>query len=256
MKLLHLLLLSCSFSRVSAIAAGQLEIKMNEGLGKNNQWAFTSIAQFRDNIRTTWTDAQLVGLAAQAFEDATTAFDDLKSSVKGRKRPQAMAALAINTTVFFSSSVQGGSFLYNPNIDAQNRQNYIPGNLKTQTNCQLVQEALMACQARSTNASGHRTGASCGEPMAAVMFCKDDPQFADLRNARIVTWGFSRNPMTGEQTTGVMVPCKQEAGLDYTDQWGCSQFMSQLGLVVINDQSIQPEDRDTPKPTCVQPTFG
>ena len=88
----------------------------------------------------------------------------------------------------------------------------------------------MACEVRTANGAGHRTGANCGEPMAALALVQITPT-AELDGARVVTWGKFKDPTTKKNTEGVMDPCgpkSQNGGLDWTDTWGCTQLTGKL----------------------------
>ena len=82
----------------------------------------------------------------------------------------------------------------------------------------------MACEVRSLNAAGHRTGANCGEPMAGMTYVQTNPT-ATLDGVKVVTWGKYKVKGKSGWVTGVMDPCgRGQGGLENIDVWGCHQL--------------------------------
>jgi hypothetical protein len=79
----------------------------------------------------------------------------------------------------------------------------------------IVEQALIACQARSTNNAGHNHGGNCGEPMAALAIIRTSSA-ASLKGAKVVTWRRFKDRNNGNNAwvTGVMNPCGGGFGLD------------------------------------------
>ena len=150
-------------------------------------------------------------------------------------QPGAMSAIVVGHSVYLSSSLTGGgSLLYIPNANPSNpRLKYVPGVLNQLNDDGILEWALMACEVRSTNSAGHRSGGNCGEPLAALSFVQTDPTGV-LDGAKVVTWGRYRDRTNGNAwTTRVMDPCMQGAGLGFTNTWGCAQLTGPNGLNMI-----------------------
>ena len=123
----------------------------------------------------------------------------------------------------------GGSYIYDPN-PGPNDKKYIPGVLAKPTDDDIVARALKACQVATIAEAGHRTGANCGEPMAAMAFTRTNKN-KTLKGAKVVTWGsWGKNQ---NKQFGVMNPCQTDSA-SQPDPWGCAQFASLSSL----DKSI------------------
>ena len=124
-------------------------------------------------------------------------------------KPAVITVIVTGHSVYLSFSLKGGeSFLYIPNANTQdNRLKWTPGVLDPARGTSVVTQALLNCQAKSTNNSGHRSGANCGEPMAAMAFVQTNPG-GKLDGAKVVTWGKFKD-QTNAWTTGVMDPCRK-----------------------------------------------
>lgn len=153
-----------------------------------------------------WSDEQIVDLAYTAHAAMIEQYetDYVKYSGLKRKPPGVTTTLVVDNTAYISSSANGGgSFLYLPNGNKD-------GSRYTELNpahpCEdPVKAALIRCQTRSVNPTGHRTGASCGEPMAALAFCATNNQ-RNLDNAKIVT-------ITGKISPKIVPPCGDPDGI-------------------------------------------
>ena len=167
------------------------------------------------------------------------------------KKPGVMSAIVMGHSVYFSSSlVGGGSLLYIPN-NSNPRDRYTPGIFTQATDAGELEWALMACEVRSTTASGHRTGGNCGEPMAALSVVTTNPT-ATFAGAKVVTWGSYRDLTQASKpwVTGVMDPCMTGRGLGYTDVWGCGQLTGRNGLdMIVIPAGTQAVNKDTQGPT-------
>lgn len=143
-----------------------------------------------------WEDSEIVHLAQQAHQAANDAWTDnvdLVVAINLKKylargfteddvyrpvQPTVTTVLVIDNTAYISTSMRGGSFLYRPKSGRttpkdQPRHTVV---LKNRTKCgKEVVDALTRCQTKAEKdygqLSGHRTGASCGEPMAMLAFC-------------------------------------------------------------------------------------
>ncbi|KAF2166026.1 hypothetical protein M409DRAFT_23754 [Zasmidium cellare ATCC 36951] len=141
----------------------------------------------------------------------------------GKKAPGVTTTLIVDNTAYISSSANSaGTFLYLPNGNRE-------GSRFTQLNpahpCKgSVEQALTRCQLRAVNSdTGHRTGASCGEPMAALAFCATNNQ-RSLDNAKIVS-------ITGKDKYKIVPPCGHPDGhLTYDGEWGCHSFIEELAM--------------------------
>jgi hypothetical protein len=112
--------------------------------------------------------------------------------------------LVIGNTAYVASSLPGGAYLYLPNgmKEGSRYTHFDPAHP-----CDgPVAGALRRCQLNTIELTGHRTGASCGEPMAALAYCSTNIQH-DFSNAKIV----SINGKTPETYKSV-APCGNPDG--------------------------------------------
>lgn len=130
--------------------------------------------------------------------------------IRDQPRPDVTTVLVIDNTAYISSSMRGGSFLYRP------KPVWTPSNeprhvavLRNNLVCRKeVVSALTACQTKARakgKLSGHRTGASCGEPMAMLAFSTTTTQKnIEESGARIVS---VKDKSLGSETSKIVPPC-------------------------------------------------
>ena len=144
-----------------------------------------------------------------------------------------MTVIVKGHSVYISSTLTGGSsFLYIPNA---NDPKYTPGNINQAADAGVLEWALMQCQVASTSGAGHRTGANCGEMLAAMAFVRTNPTGV-LDKSPVVTWGRRRAPndqgrLTGPYLFEVMDPCRTDQGLGNAPVYGCSQVSGECYTV-------------------------
>lgn len=141
--------------------------------------------------------AQLGALAKAAHgemdEDLQSKFpfdynDKAKAFAHAQNRPRVMTALVVDKWVFFSSSLKGTHpFIYNFERNA----------IKSEVD-RVIRDALESCAA--AYGGTHRTGATCGEPMACRQIRMSFPNI-DIRASQtaVVSWqskSSERNPNT------------------------------------------------------------
>ncbi|CAD6581407.1 MAG: hypothetical protein ASARMPRED_000604 [Alectoria sarmentosa] len=226
----------------------QLPAQLNANLAANNKFVYTLNAQFEDDIQADWSNEDITMLAQQAYVRMVSKFPaDKRLHPRFKNQSPVMTAIVVGHSVYFSSSLTGGGSLqYVPNQNCGYRDRWTPGNPAQPSPCALVYEALLACQLRSPNNSGHRSGGNCGEVMAATSFCTVNPD-GNLAGAKIVTWGLSR----GVQS--VWNPCMPEPNdLASMDVWGCDSFVKKLSMVAILPDT-NPSNRAIPNFT---PTYS
>lgn len=153
---------------------------------------------------------------------------DLKT-YRGLVKSWAISVIVKGHSVYISSTLAGGaSFLYIPNANTDNKNHkYIPGNINQAADAGVLEWAPMQCQVASTSGAGHRTGANCGEMMAAMAFVRTNSAGV-LDNSPVVTWGRYKAPSdqgrpTGPWIFGVMDPRRTAQGLGKAPVYGCSQ---------------------------------
>jgi hypothetical protein len=161
---------------------------------------------------------------------AFVAHDDMKKAFKATafasymiskpKQPAVTTTLVIDNTAYISSSMCGGPYLYRPNGNTGANQARFTDLNPDHPCAGPVQDALTRCQL--TNIVGHRTGASCGEPMAALAFCATHNE-GDFSNAKIVS-------IIGraETSSKIVAPCGNPDG----------QLVSSISAV--SEQALQP----------------
>ena len=160
---------------------------------------------------------------------------DLKT-YKRLVKSWAMSVIVKGHSVYISSTLAGGaSFLYIPNANTDNKNKYTPGNINQATDAGVLEWALMQCQVASTSGAGHRTGANCGEMLAAMALVRTNPTGV-LDNSPVVTWGrykalSDQGRPTGPWIFGVMDPCRTAQGLGKAPEYGCSQVSGEYCTV-------------------------
>lgn len=129
-------------------------------------------------------------LAFQAHEARKIQFDDKSVRNKIRKftrkspefqLPTVTTTLVVDDVAYISSSIKGPAFLYN--MRHENPPHWHAEDLLSEKCEGIVKDGLLYCQAKakpdlSSNAIGvgHNTGASCGEVLALLSFCKSGRQ--------------------------------------------------------------------------------
>ena len=219
----------------------QLPMRMNDNLASNKKFVYTLNAEFRDDIEATWSNENIAFLAQQAYEAMISKIPTDKATYRLFKKPSPLvSAIVKGHSVYFSSTLTGGgSIQYIPNQNCPYKDTWTPGNQIPSDDCALVSQALQACQLRSSNNSGHRTGGNCGEVMAAMAFCTVSPS-GTLVGAKVVTWGNFQNVQS------VWDPCeKHNNDLASAPTWGCLSFTKQLDMTVIG-KGTNPSAKEIP----------
>ncbi|CZT25184.1 uncharacterized protein RCC_10913 [Ramularia collo-cygni] len=158
-----------------------------------------------------------------------------------KKQPFVTSTLVVDNTAYISSSLKGGPFLYLLNGETDpNKSRYTDLNPKLEIT--EVQRALTRCQlAKFTEEGvnpGHRTGANCGEQMAALAFVTTQSQ-RSLKGAKIISIQGKKD------NASVAPPCGDPKGnLIFTGEWGCHDFTSEIGMGMTVIKSKDRKARD------------
>ncbi|KAI9671723.1 MAG: hypothetical protein M1831_003251 [Alyxoria varia] len=182
----------------------------------------------------------LTALARAAYwemiRDQQTNAEYTQRPQKFRKPATTMTAMLTGNTVYFSSAIKGGSFVYDQKANKKDP----PFNPVI---AEQVRLGLKRCQIEFGRI--HKHGGSCGEPMAAQMFMTDKPE-EDLttQQAKVVTWG-RKSASDGDDTEAVWAPCGEEkAGVP-----GCRIFISAINVKGNeNELYASPEGQGLPRP--------
>lgn len=136
-------------------------------------------------------------------------------------KPYTIAALAVGKEIYFSTTLQGPAFMYTDKI-----RNTVDDHVAEE-----ISFALKRCQSQSYDGvTGHRTGAACGEPLAAQQWCSTNKQLKlSEQNARVVTWG-KYNRDAPDDEVGIVDPC--EGGIK---MWGCAAFLKEVNVEGVRD---------------------
>lgn len=176
-----------------------IEVRINDDLAaRQSRSVFGSIVKIRG--LQDWGNDRIVHLAKVAHEESKRAHKSINFPVKypglTDKSPGGTTTLVVGDTAYISTSVGGGSYFYvhNGNTRGSRFTHFHPHH-----QCGVVTNALKACQEVSFDKSGHRTGASCGEPMAALAFCLTGSRDS-RQDAKIVT-------VTGKTSEKIVPPC-------------------------------------------------
>lgn len=205
MHLVCVILLASSF--LSILASASLGIKQDQTAKNKRLYVWSSVATFDKDNTEIFNTAEFYGIAKQAYEEMAS--DWSVQNTPERQQPNVMAALGIGNEIYFSSSVKGGSFVYDDN----SRDLAVAIALR---NCQI---GLQDFSPDITISEKHRTKASCAEVLAVHQYYQD-PQHPPLGPSRMVAFGKQGNQLTA------MKPC---GGINVNDPdyttWGCKQFM-------------------------------
>jgi len=142
----------------------------------------------------------------------------------GRKRiPAAMAAFAVGSDVYFSSSMRGGMFLMNPGT---------PNGVKTAV-AEEVAAAIVRCQ--HTYTEEQRFGMSCAEPFAIHQWLVNNQQIPIVGQGKISTYG--RIARKDGPPLGIKDPCS----ITSDGLWGCQIFLDKLQIAKVGKEEDQPD---------------
>lgn len=188
------------------------------------------------------TDSQIVDIAKQAYEDIQATHNTHANVYEGMGLSSATSAIIKNNTVYISSTLTGGgSYLYIPN-SSEARLKYTPGVVNKAADAGILEWALKECQIESDIGAGHRTGANCGEMMAALAFIRTNP-LSELNNCVVVTWGKrkeldAKGRPRGPWKTEVMNPCSPSA-----PQFGCGKVTGKILNLISITSYLENHDR-------------
>lgn len=202
---------------------------------------WSSVAVYDDNTATLFPDDKaLAAVVKAAYQEL---LDDLNMDrdepLADVHKPYTIAALAVGKEIYFSTTLIGPAFMYTDKVR----------NTVSDAVAKEVSVALKRCQVESHDgATGHRTGAACGEPLAAQQWCATNKHLnLSEQNARVITWGkFNRNEPDDE--VGIVDPC--QGGLN---AWGCAAFLKKINVNGVRD-TLDGEDPGVPnvKPTSTR----
>ena len=169
-------------------------------------------------------DDQMRGLVKQAYTEMQNIFT--AQNVDDKERPGAMISLAVGQEIYFSSSIKKiGGF-----IDA------FPDNpvARALTRC-VINDGHGTCTNPRGDGCQHRTGASCGEPLAVYTYYQDHYPIATLPTAvRVIAWNQGNRPQAG-----VAAPCGQGDNGEVGKPWGCKRFLEDQKVTnVIGDGNV------------------
>ncbi len=232
------------------VALPDLGVQWNPTAKANNWYNFGSRVVYdpKENTKDQvngLTDGMLVGLARQAYNEML-ALSDYQSIT--RKRNAVVAALAVDNEVFVSSTITAGfngadSFLY-----------VWGGDPDTVDHLPEVTHMLEACQVQLVETGGgkkynqnHQTRGMCAEPMVIHQYLRAHPRSNfQGKDARIAAWG----RRTGYGDAELLKPCGTAS--NRPAHWGCSQFVSHLGIRAIE---VAPEEGVTDYTVSPQETL-
>lgn len=213
------LLLNYAFTILAA--GGTLGISQDETGEGYFHWS--SVAVYDKDTGELFPDDKSIAAVAKAAYNEL--IDDLNEDrdepLADTHKPYTMAALAVGKEIYFSTTLIGPAFMYTDKIR----------NTVSDAVAEQVSLALKRCQVQSHDGTtGHRTGAACGEPLAAQQWCATNKHL-DLtkQNARVITWGKYNRDEPDDQV-GIVDPCR--GGLN---AWGCAAFLEQINVKGVED---------------------
>lgn len=226
------------FSYAVAILAAGGRLGISQDITGEGYFHWSSVAVYDEDTAQLFPDDRaLAAVAKAAYQEL---IDDLNEErdepLAETHKPYTMAALAVGKEIYFSTTLIGPAFMYTDRIR----------DTVSEAVAEEVSLALKRCQVESHDGvTGHRTGAACGEPLAAQQWCATNKDI-NLRdqNARVITWGkYGRNDP--EDEVGIVDPCR--GGLN---AWGCATFIEKVNVRGVRD-TLGGEDPGEPN---VDPT--
>ncbi|OQO09624.1 hypothetical protein B0A48_05026 [Cryoendolithus antarcticus] len=176
------------------------------------------------------------------------AYDEMVTTFKpgnpgNKRRPATMAALAIGSDVYFSSSLKGKT---NFILDTGARKDGT-----SPVNPPVVEElrlAVLRCQLKYT--TDHRYDAKCAETLAIQAYINSNADASTKTQGRITTYSDVEGPK-------IVAPC--EADEDPTiGQWGCRLLLEDLEITAVGENGKDPGgipelEQGTPLKSCIWP---
>ena len=189
---LNLILLLCCFV-TCILTQGPLGVHWNQNFATNrgsHKMAWMSVLEFNQEIDTNLiSDQQLTGLARDAWNEmqADHQLRPWAAAGIGDRRagdvPTVMVAMTRGKKVYLTSSMRSCA----PRNEAQKNLGYI---YNPALNNGWLQQALIECQMVTTSDDAHRTGANCGEQLAAILaFNDEEVSPKDLTGSRVSKLG-------------------------------------------------------------------
>jgi hypothetical protein len=185
-----------------------LDVKLHRNMLKESRnIVFGSVVEI-SNLHA-WNDENIIHLAYAAHEARRQDFVKNTALIRKAKArgpagnvemwlPPVTTTLIVGDMAYIATSLKGGAFLY------KSRNLEEPHWTDLSDNCdKIVEKALAKCQTKAPPIvrsvkdgkdqvvrAGHRTGASCGEPLAVQNFCRSHPPgertIGDLAGAKII----------------------------------------------------------------------
>ncbi|KAK6432224.1 hypothetical protein LTR95_011604 [Oleoguttula sp. CCFEE 5521] len=206
---------------ISACALAIVPLEISRDVTGNRYYHWSSAKHFDATFETV--SSQLPALAKQAHEEMTADMDRL--AIKGGSRPAAMAALAVGSDVYFSSSLKGPHFILQWKKDVE------PSPINPKVALELY-EGIQHCQ-HAYESKDHGYTAKCAELLAIQAYLVNNKGAAPLEGrAAVSTYGLRR-----DAPIGVKAPC----ALNTKGQWGCEIPLNHLGIVAIGKEGDDPD---------------
>ena len=156
------------------------------------------------------TDGQMVGLAAQAYQEMLTIWNAIPDKVD--PKPGAIAAFAINNEIYFASVVKA------------DRQHWL--GLGQSAKPQVLMEAAGGCRIAG---SVHRTDGHCAEiNLMDTYYTRNKNLNFQGSRSRLVVWGTDY---------GILPPCS-----DSVSRYGCYKFLRAIANPQNPQQQLQDND--------------
>lgn len=152
--------------------------------------------------------------------------------------PYTIAALAVGKRIYISTTLIGPAFMCTDKIR----------NIVSDAVAKEFSVALKRCQNESYDrTTGHRTGAACGEPLAAQQWCATNKHLnLSEQNARVITWGkFNLDAPVDDM--GIVDSCR--GGFN---AWGCAAFLKKINVHGVKDTLKEDEDVPSVNPTSTR----
>lgn len=212
-------LLSYAFTVLAA--GGKLGI--SQDVTGEGYFHWSSVAVYsEDTAKLFPEDKDIAAVAKAAYNELMVDLNEERDEpLADTQKPYTIAALAVGKEIYFSTTLIGPAFMYTSRIR----------DTVSDAVAEEVSLALKRCQVESYDGNtGHRTGAACGEPLAAQQWCATNKQIKlSDQNGRVVTWGkYGRDEP--DDDVGILDPC--EGG---TKAWGCAAFLRKINVKGVRD---------------------
>ncbi|KAH7081654.1 hypothetical protein BKA63DRAFT_589404 [Paraphoma chrysanthemicola] len=214
-----------------AVPAGLGIRQDRSALGQNNH-VWNAKLRYDGAVADLFSDEDLYALAKQAWDEMQADIGPRRvqngrvnaNSIRKKDEPGMMGLIAVGNTIYFSSSMKGGKFIYGYTLP-----NGQPGEVTLALDrCQMALRTEIGEEVKPF----HANKASCAEVLALHQYyldpaVRDEDKETLPAGMRAAAFGDGGNrKRNGERP---YAPCGNEA--DDRTTWGCHQFLNTMAIV-------------------------